>query len=72
MIQPMAPGAERPLTDGEWSSLSRGLAEALRAAGAEPTMFARLRPRLPRGGPLGARQVPIMVLGYAHPLARTP
>jgi hypothetical protein len=62
MIQPMAPGAERPLTEGEWSSLSPGLAEALRAAGAKPTIIARAsKPArvaaLLRGG------VPIMVLG---------
>jgi hypothetical protein len=34
----------RPLTPGEWRSLSRGLAEALRAAGATPLIVARTHP----------------------------
>ncbi len=37
----MEPGAQRRLTDGEWSQLSPGLAKALGAAQVEPAIVAR-------------------------------
>jgi hypothetical protein len=62
MIQPMAADAERALTDGEWSSLSPGLAQALRAAGARPIVVARASWPARLAAPLRGG-VPIMVLG---------
>lgn len=41
MSEPMPYGARRGLTGGERDALSRGLAEALAAAGAEPEIIAR-------------------------------
>jgi hypothetical protein len=64
MIQPMLPGAERPLTQGEWSSLSPGLAQALRAAGVQPVIVARPA-KAARIAALWRGATPIMALG-AH------
>lgn len=41
MADVMSPGTCRPLTAGEWSALSDGLAAALRAAGVDPRIVAR-------------------------------
>lgn len=62
LTQPMVVGARRSLTPGEWSSLTPGLAQALRAARSEPVIIARPAwaarvAALWRGG------LPIMVIG---------
>jgi hypothetical protein len=62
MSDPMPAKAERPLTAAEWSSLSAGLAQALRAAEVEPVVVAR--PSLPaRLAGLMRPVTPVMVLG---------
>ncbi len=62
MTQPMALGDRRALTAGEWSSVTRGLAEALRAVRAEPLIIAR--PAWPaRVAALWRGGTPIMVIG---------
>ena len=62
MTEPMAPGAERTLTAGERSSLTPGLARALRSVGAEPVIIAR--PAWPaRVAALWRGGTPIMVIG---------
>jgi hypothetical protein len=62
MTQLMAPGAERALTATEWSSLTPGLAAALRAADARPVIVARASRAARLAGPFRGG-VPIMVLG---------
>ncbi len=60
--RPMAPASSRPLTYGEWASLSTGLAEALSWADAKPVIVARpsLGARIAR---LWRGSIPIMVWG---------
>ena len=61
-IGPMPPGARRPLTAGEWSSLTPGLAEALRAVRADPVIIARPA-WAARAAALWRGGTPIMVIG---------
>jgi hypothetical protein len=52
----------RPLTDGEWTALSSGLAAALHKARAAPRIMPRASP-LARIAALWRRETPIMALG---------
>ena len=62
MSNTLPTGAQRSLTSGEWSALSAGLADALRAAKAQPVIIAR--PSLPaRLARLLRGSIPVMVLG---------
>jgi hypothetical protein len=58
----MALGDRRALTAGEWSSLTPGLALALRAAGAEPLIIARPA-WAARAAAVWRGGTPIMVIG---------
>lgn len=58
----MVAGARRPLTAGEWSSLTPGLAEALRVARTEPVIIARPA-WAARAAALWRGGTPIMVIG---------
>jgi hypothetical protein len=58
----MAPGAERSLTDAEWSSVSPGLVQALRAVRTGPVIVARPA-KAARVAALWRGSMPIMVLG---------
>jgi hypothetical protein len=59
----MTKGAERALTDSEWSALSPGLVAALRSAGVQPRLLARPS-ALARWASLIRGATPIMVLGH--------
>jgi hypothetical protein len=58
----MSPGVERPLTEGEWSSLSPGLARALRTCAVQPVIVARPA-KAARVAALWRGATPIMALG---------